>query len=70
MSAKSPKKGLGRGFASLIPTELLDESFDPTAGEDERISDLRNIKISEITADPVILPFVLNFQRRLPEVLS
>lgn len=52
MSAKSPKKGLGRGFASLIPTELLDESFDPTAGEDERISDLRNIKISEITADP------------------
>lgn len=48
----SAKKGLGRGFESLIPTELLDESFDPTAGEDERISDLRNIKIDEIAADP------------------
>ena len=53
MSAKpSPKKGLGRSFASLIPSELLDESFDPTAGEDERVSELRNIKISEIVADP------------------
>lgn len=48
----SAKKGLGRGFASLIPTELLDESFDPTAGEDERISELRSIKLDEILADP------------------
>ncbi len=46
------KKGLGRGFDSLIPTDLLDESFDPTAKQDERISDLRNIKLSEIVADP------------------
>lgn len=46
------KKGLGRGFASLIPTELLDESFDPTAEQDERISDLRHIKLSEIVPDP------------------
>src|SRR5690606_22512626 len=48
----SAKKGLGRGFDSLIPTELLDESFDPTAQQDNQVSDLRNIKVSEISADP------------------
>lgn len=48
----SLKKGLGRGFESLIPTDLLDESFDPTAHQDEKISELRNIKLSEIHADP------------------
>ena len=46
------KKGLGRGFDSLIPTELFDESFDPTATQDEQISELRHIKLAEITADP------------------
>jgi ParB family transcriptional regulator, chromosome partitioning protein len=46
------KKGLGRGFSSLIPTELLDESFDPTAEQDEQISELRQIKIDQIAADP------------------
>ena len=50
MSAK--KMGLGRGFESLIPTELLDESFDPTAQQDEQVSDLRHIKLTEIRADP------------------
>jgi ParB family chromosome partitioning protein len=50
VSAK--KTGLGRGFESLIPTELLDESFDPTASEDGQVSDLRLIKLSEIIADP------------------
>lgn len=48
----SAKKGLGRGFASLIPTELLDESFDPTAAQDEQVSELRQIKLTEITPDP------------------
>ena len=46
------KKGLGRSFDSLIPTDLLDESFDPTADQDEKVSDLRNIKIDEILPDP------------------
>lgn len=46
------KKGLGRSFASLIPTDLLDESFDPTASQDEKVSELRNIKIDQISADP------------------
>lgn len=45
------KKGLGRSFDSLIPTELLDESFDPTSAQDDQVSDLRHIKLSEITAD-------------------
>ena len=48
----SVKKGLGRSFDSLIPTELLDESFDPTAAQDDQVSDLRHIKLSEIKADP------------------
>jgi len=45
-------RGLGRGFESLIPTDLLDESFDPTAEQDEQVSDLRQIKLTEIAADP------------------
>ena len=53
MSAKkSAKLALGRGFASLIPTDILDESFDPTAEQDEHVSDLRHIKLSEISPDP------------------
>ncbi len=48
----SAKKGLGRGFDSLIPTELLDESFDPTAEQDDKVSELRQIKLTEITPDP------------------
>lgn len=45
------KKGLGRGFDSLIPTDLLDESFDPTAKQDEQVSDLRHIKTNVILPD-------------------
>ena len=53
MSAKkSTKSALGRGFASLIPTDILDESFDTTAEQDEHVSDLRHIKLSEVMADP------------------
>ena len=50
MSAKITK-GLGRGFESLIPMDLMDESFDPTASQDEQISELRQIKLSQIVAD-------------------
>lgn len=46
------KRGLGRGFDSLIPTELLDDEFDPTASQDEQVSDLRHIRLNEIVADP------------------
>lgn len=46
------KKGLGRSFESLIPTDLLDESFDPSANDDQKVSDLRTIKLSHIIPDP------------------
>lgn len=46
------KKGLGRGFDSLIPTDLIDESLDPTAAQDEKLSDLRELNIDDVTPDP------------------
>lgn len=46
------KKGLGRSFDSLIPTDLLDESFDPTAAQDQQVSELRFIKLQDVSADP------------------
>lgn len=46
------KMGLGRGFESLIPTDLLDDSFDTTKQIDEQVSELKELKISEVTADP------------------
>ena len=46
------KKGLGRGFDSLIPTNLFDEAFDPTAGQDATMSQLRQLPIADITPDP------------------
>lgn len=49
----SVKRGLGRGFDALIPSDLLDESFDPTAGQDNQVSELRNIRIVEIHPDPL-----------------
>jgi ParB family chromosome partitioning protein len=50
VSAK--KQALGRGFDSLIPSDLLDESFDPTASQDHKVSDLRTVSITEIHANP------------------
>lgn len=53
MPASSNKKhGLGRSFDSLIPTDLLDESFDPTALQDQKVSELRQIKLGEIQTNP------------------
>lgn len=46
------KKGLGRSFDSLIPTDLLDESFDPTADQDSQASELRFLKPADISPDP------------------
>lgn len=45
------KKGLGRGFSSLLPSEMISEEFDPTASQDEKISELRHLSLSEITPD-------------------
>lgn len=44
-------RGLGRGFEDLIPTELVDEEFDPTASEDAKTSQLVELKLSEIVRD-------------------
>ena len=44
-------KGLGRSFESLIPTELIDEEFDPTATEDKKASELKSLKLTEIVRD-------------------
>lgn len=44
-------KGLGRGFESLIPTELIDEEFDITAAEDKKGSELKELKITDIVRD-------------------
>jgi ParB family transcriptional regulator, chromosome partitioning protein len=46
------KKGLGRGFDTLIPADLIDDSFDPTALEDRRVSQLRFLPTEKIQADP------------------
>ncbi|MEO6110163.1 MAG: ParB/RepB/Spo0J family partition protein [Candidatus Saccharimonadales bacterium] len=46
------KKGLGRGFESLIPMDLLDDDFDPTAKQDEKISQLRDLPLLKVHADP------------------
>ncbi len=44
-------KGLGRGFESLIPVDLVDEEFDPTSLEDEKVSTLLEIPIDKIVRD-------------------
>ena len=44
--------GLGRGFASLIPTDLVDEDFDATREEDKSVSKLKEILLEEIVPDP------------------
>lgn len=44
-------RGLGRGFEDLIPTDLTDEEFDPTAAEDEKISSLKELSLDEIVPD-------------------
>lgn len=46
------KKGLGRGFDSLIPATLLDETFDPTATQDGRLSRLEELSIDMVMPDP------------------
>ncbi len=43
--------GLGRGFESLIPTNLVEEEFDPTRQEDENVSKLLEVEIERIVRD-------------------
>lgn len=45
------KSGLGRGFDSLIPTELFDEQFDLTADVDKKESQLLEVPIDDVIRD-------------------
>lgn len=47
----APKKGLGRGFDSLIPTELLDETFEAVQVSDHAGS-LQELPLSKVHANP------------------
>ena len=44
-------KGLGRSFESLIPTELIDDEFDPTAIEDKKASQLKELNLDDVVRD-------------------
>ena len=44
-------KGLGRGFESLIPTDLVDEEFDLTASKDKKESELKQLNLADIVRD-------------------
>ncbi|MDR1300559.1 MAG: ParB/RepB/Spo0J family partition protein, partial [Candidatus Nomurabacteria bacterium] len=46
------KRGLGRGFDSLIATEVIENEFDVTASDDQNVSDIRGIKVSNIEPNP------------------
>ena len=47
----SISRGLGRGLGNLIPTDTVDDFFDPTAEEDEKISQLKELPLEEIIPD-------------------
>lgn len=46
---KGLQRGLGKGIESLIPAQLVEEKYDPTASNDQRILEL---KISSIEVNP------------------
>lgn len=50
--SKTASRGLGRGFDSLIPTQLLEEEFDPTQKQDEQVSQLRTLKLDDVVPNP------------------
>ncbi len=50
MAAK--QTGLGRGFDSLIPKDLIQDEFDPTAQKDKELSQTRTLKIQDIKPNP------------------
>lgn len=47
----SIKKGLGRSFESLIPTAVIDEMYDPTADQDVKVSQLKEIPLDKVAPD-------------------
>lgn len=51
-TSKKPKKGLGRGFDSLIPTDVIQVEFDPTREADSQHSTTQNVLIQDIMPNP------------------
>lgn len=47
----SSTRGLGRGLGKLIPTDFIEDVFDPTAEEDKKDSTLRDIALTDIVPD-------------------
>ena len=50
--AKSKKPGLGRGFDSLIPTDIIQEEFDPTAADDKNMTRTKHVLIQDVIPNP------------------
>lgn len=46
------RKGLGRGFESLIPTDLIDDTFNPMAQEEKRVSSEQVLSLSKVHPNP------------------
>ena len=44
-------KGLGRGFESLIPTDVIAEEFDVTSEVDGKVSELKELRLEDIVRD-------------------
>ncbi len=47
----SGSRGLGRGLGKLIPTDMIEDFFDPTAEEDKKDSKLCDIAVKDIVPD-------------------
>jgi len=47
----SSAHGLGRGLDKLIPTDIIEDYFDPTSEEDKKDSSLRDIALNDIIPD-------------------
>ncbi|HEV2412565.1 MAG TPA: ParB/RepB/Spo0J family partition protein [Candidatus Saccharimonadales bacterium] len=48
----SVKRGLGRGFDALIPTHLIEDAFDPTSQQDQKISQTKDMSIDKVMPNP------------------
>lgn len=45
------KSGLGRGFEALIPTDVVEDMFDPTSREDGEMSQLVEVRVEDVVRD-------------------
>lgn len=50
--SKASNKGLGRGFGSLIPEDIIQDEFDPTAETDRKLSSSKHVLIQDVIPNP------------------